>query len=107
MLKLVRNTIGNLGVILSGSNKKIEWAYFEDLLQFGRTRGFELSHKMNKKHIEFRKNIMKVELAVQTLSLSTAKSMLFLKNLGSEEFEDVSPTANFAQTFNNLFYVNI
>lgn len=105
LLKLVRNSIGNLGVISTGSNEKIEWSYFEKLLQFVKSRGFEHSHKLTKKHIEFRKNVMKVELAVQTLSSSTAKSMLFLKNLGIAEFENVTPTADFAQTFNDLFDV--
>lgn len=48
---------------------------------------------------------MKVELAVQTLSSSTAKSMVFLKKLGIAEFENGTPTADFAQTFTDLFDV--
>lgn len=57
---------------------------------------------MNKKHIEFRKNEMKVQLTAQTLSTSVAKSMIFLKNNDIEEFKDASATAESAQIFNDL-----
>lgn len=103
MLKLMRNTIGNVGTIMNGKNEKIQWSFFEKLIQFSKTKGFAQTHKMNRKHIEFRKNIMKVQLAVQTLSASVAKSMILLKNNDIEEFKDASATAEFAQTFNDLF----
>lgn len=37
MLKLMRNTIGNVGNILNGKNEKIQWSYFEKLVQFSKT----------------------------------------------------------------------
>lgn len=103
MLKLMRNTIGNVGTILNGKNEQIQWSLFEKLMQFGITKEFSQTHKMNRKHIEFQKNAMKVQLAVQTLSASVAKSMIFLKDKNFEEFRDASATAEFAQTFNDLF----
>lgn len=103
MLKLVRKTIGDVGTMLDGRNEKIQWSYFKKLIQFSKAKGFALTHKMNKKHIEFRKNDMKVQLAAQTLSASVAKSMIFLKNNDFEEFKDASATAEFAQIFNDLF----
>lgn len=105
MLKLVRNTLGDIGVLFNSNDEKIEWSYFQKLLEFGKTEGFACTHKMTKKHIEFRRNVMKVELAVQTLSASTAKSMSFLKERSIEEFRDVHPTVYYAQIFNDLFDV--
>lgn len=103
MDKLVRNAIGDRKVMYH-EGKKIEWKYFELLVEF-RKKGFAMVHKMNQKHLLFYNRRMKVNLAVQTLSGSSANSMLHLKEEGWKEFENVDGTAEFAQTFNNLFDV--
>lgn len=49
---------------------------------------------------------MKVKLAVQTLSLSVAKSLSFLENdLHHKDFEGAGPTIEFITIINNLFDV--
>lgn len=83
MLKLVRNAIGYKGVFLNNQNEKIEWNYFKDLVAISKSSGHALTHKMNQKHIKYGNMKMNVQVAVQTLSASTAESILFLKNLGN------------------------
>lgn len=99
--KLVRNHLGKKKTFFI-NDEKIEWKFFEKLVQ---VEGCSLSHKMTKKHIDFSKNPMKVDLAVQTLSLSTASSMENLMHAGFSEFKDASETIDFTRMFNNLFDV--
>lgn len=57
-------------------------------------------NKLSKKHIEWEKNKIKVKLAVQVLSTSTANSLAFCKDdLGMKEFENADGTIKFCKTF--------
>lgn len=101
--KLIRNTLASKTTIVEGNNKKIQWKHFEDLVDYGKSNGFVLTHKLTQRHLQWKKNIMKVETAVQTLSASTAESMEFLMNKGYKQFADAEPTIHFIRLFNDLF----
>lgn len=103
--KLVRNTLGRKEVLLDNDDEKVKWSFFEDLVSYSQNKGFALTHKMTQKHLQWRKKIMKVDIAVQTLSASTADSMEFLMNEGCEEFQNASSTIKFIRLFNDLFDV--
>lgn len=103
MEKLVRNILASEKVLYDAGKSKIEWKYFELLEQYRAEQGLTLTHKLNKKHIQWDRNKMKVSLAVQTLSDSVADSMEFLMKNGYEEFADCSATIKFIRCFNKLF----
>lgn len=102
MEKLVRSTIGDKKIMFDKDDRKIEWQYFVDLVEF-RNKGLALTHKMNQKHLHFQRRRMKVDIATQTLSASVADSMQYLKNEGYAEFENANATIQFTRTFNTLF----
>lgn len=103
MQKLVRNTLASEKILYDESNAKVEWKYFELLEKFRTEQGLTLTHKLNKKHIQWDRNKMKVSLAVETLSDSVADSMEFLMKNGYEEFAECSATIRFIRYFNNIF----
>lgn len=103
MIKLVRNTLGRKQIIYDGSNRKIEWKYFEYLEKFNRVDGLNLCNKLSKRHIQWTNNKMNVKLAVQTLSNSVANAMLYLMEMGYSEFAGASATIQFIRCFNKLF----
>lgn len=102
MEKLVRNTLAAKGIIFDRDNQKIEWRYFESLIAFSEKNDFR-THKINKKHIQWKRNSMNVSVAVQTLSDSVANSMEFLMQQNHPEFEGASATINFIRIMNKLF----
>lgn len=105
MIKLVRNVFGTKRIIYDRQGGKIEWAYIEKLVEFGKSRDFNLMHKLNQKHIQWKRNIMKVDLAVQTLSASAAGSIDFLMNNGETDFLGAAPTIRFLSIFDRIFDV--
>lgn len=104
MQKLVRNRLAIKGVLYDGCENKIKWQYFVELVRMA-DRGFELTHKMNQSHIDWKSNKMKVDLAVQTLSESTAASIDLLMKKGVVEFDGAESTIVFIRMFNQLFDV--
>lgn len=102
MAKVVRNTLASKGELFDDQNNKIEWRYIELLREFSEKNNF-LAHKLNKKHIQWKRNEMNVAIAVQTLSGSVADSLDFLMKQKIAEFKDVSATTKFIRNMNNLF----
>jgi len=76
MLKLARNTLINAKVLLS-TEGAIKWNYFEQLYEVQTNLTLKLANKINKNHIMWHQNKMKVKLAAQILSNSTANALLF------------------------------
>lgn len=105
MEKLARNCLAGKKVLLDDNGSEIKWSFFEMLENFRNERGFTLTHKLNKKHIQWFRAKMNVRLAVETLSNSVADSMEFLKDRGFEEFSDATATIKFVRTLNNIFDV--
>lgn len=104
MEKLIRNTLGNVRILLDG-DKKIEWKYFEDLVQFSRSNSMGLALKINKRHLEFEDRKIHVRTAVETLSSTHADAMEFLMNAGVSLFVDAEPTIKFTRIFDRLWDV--
>lgn len=48
----------------------------------------KIANKIGSAHIEWKKNVMKVKLAAQTLSSSVADALEFLQSSNIEEFSD-------------------
>lgn len=102
--KNVRNAIGDKKLITDGNNGKISWQYFQDLVKHKKlTNNLHASHKMTLEHLRYATNKMRVSLAVQTLSRSTAESMQFLKDQGVTEFLGCDATVKFVLLFDKLF----
>lgn len=104
MEKLVRNTLGNIGVFYV-ANKQIKWKYFEELVKFSHRGSLGLTHKMNKRHIDWKNRKMHVRTAVETLSSSVANSMEFLMENGIPEFADAEATIEYTRIFDKLWDV--
>lgn len=102
MLKLVRNTLGNKKHLLDASGRDIKWSTITKLVEFGKTNMFNLSYKLNQKHVEWSRIPMNVRIAVQTLRLSTASSLEILHNERAAGFEMVDGEIEFIQCFNNI-----
>lgn len=103
-IKLVRNTLGTQKILYE-EGTEIKWKYFEDLVGYSAEDAFGLTHKMNKRHLQFEDRKMHVRTAVQTLSQSTADSMQFLQQKGLEQFVGSEATAKFIRLFNTLWDV--
>lgn len=101
--KLIRNTIANRGVIIDENGKEVKWEYFQKLLLYNDKTNFNITHKLTKEHINFQNKKMKVILAVQTLSNSTANAMKLLKEKGYLDFAGADATIDFISLFNILF----
>lgn len=104
VIKLIRTRLATDKELVDSDGNKICWKYFVELVQM-QNRGFTLTHKMNQSHIDWKRKKMKVDLAVQTLSKSTADSMEFLMNKGVAEFAGAGPTIKFVRTFDTLFNI--
>lgn len=105
MIKLVRNTLARNKILYDGDNSKIQWKYIEELEKFRNESGYILTHKLNKKHIQWFRAPMNVRLAVETISNSVADAMEFLMKKGKKEFLNCSATVKFIRFFNNIFDV--
>lgn len=102
MVKLARNKLAAKEILIDGNDGEIKWKFFEDLVRMS-DRGLTFAHKMTRSHIEWKNKKMKVDLAVQTLSESTATAMEFLKQKDFPEFLDAEPTIKFVRVWNRLF----
>lgn len=100
--KLIRNTLGNKGVIYDEHGKRIKWEHSENLLEFS-TKFDMHTHKLSRKHIDFKSSIMNVKIATETLSNAVADSFKYLLDKGVPKFQNVTATIRFVKIFNNLF----
>lgn len=104
MLKLIRNTFGDLEHIIDDNNQQIRWSYINQLHNLQQNEGMHLGNKLRSAHINFKKQKMKVRLAAQVFSKSVSDSLTFCKNnLMLKEFELCEGTIKFLLVFNYLF----
>ena len=80
MLKLVRNTFGEWGTLVSRDGGKISWQYLVELHNLQDTEGLRLANKLKKTHINWKQQKMKVNLAAQALSSSVANALEYCAN---------------------------
>lgn len=102
MLKLIRGTLGSYKTIYDRTGRAIEWKYFERLVDI-RDKEYFVTHKMTRAHIEYHRNPMKVLLATQTFSNSTAVSLQSLSQRKTPGFEEAAATSELAARLDKLF----
>lgn len=100
--KLVRNTLGDYR-ILWYNDKKIEWSYFVELVKQSRENSFGLTHKLNKRHLEYADRKMHVRTAVETLSGSSAYGIEYCQKNGVPGFENATETIEFIRIMDTLW----
>lgn len=93
MIKLVRGCLGDKGTLYERDGQSIQWIFFKRLVQYKKQRNFgDTIHKMTEAHMNWHSNPMKVKLAVETLSASTANAMEYLMDQGLPEFKNAAAT---------------
>lgn len=103
MLKLMRNLLGNLKMLLDDNGNLIKWSFFVDLQEIS-TKGDLLTHKLTKKHTnEWERNKMNVRLASETYSESVVNSMKLLRISEHPKFKNSEPTERFTDIMNKTF----
>ena len=106
LMKLVRGTIHDMGILYNSEGKKIRWSYFEALLKIQTEDGLHLGNKVKKDHVFYLKQKMQVNLVTQLLSDSVADAIQFCdEHLHRPEFSNSSATSEFIRIFNALFDV--
>eukprot|EP00795_Rhopilema_esculentum_P007827 gene7827-13692_t len=96
MLKLVRNTLAEGGILVDHNNNKISWQYVEALHKLQESEGLRLGNKLKASHIHWRQQKMKVNLAAQTFSSSVADAIEYCANvLKLQQFQGSSATVKF------------
>jgi len=101
-IKLARNALADLKII-KAPTADIYWNHIINLHQLQMKLNLKFANKISSTHINFRPNIMKVKLAAQTLSSSTASALEFVKLSEVEEFKDCDETIKFIKTIDEIF----
>lgn len=100
MAKLVRTTFAHF-ILIDDGGRKVDWHYIVELVKYQEKH---CATKIRRRHIEFRKEKMKVKLAVQVLSTRVADALKFLEeDLKISEFQGADATTNFCRTMNDIF----
>lgn len=86
MVKLIRNRLASCGTFFDTSGNKIEWRYIKALYEYSQKQGL-YTHKLTKKHMEWKRHVMNVRIAVETMSNSVADSIEYLMRQNIAEFQ--------------------
>ena len=106
MLKLVRNTFSDFGVLKDNNGECISWQYLVELHKLQEQEGLRLGNKMKSAHLQWQKQKMKVNLASQVLSASVADALEYcVKHLKLPQFDKCAATVKFIRVFDHLFDV--
>ena len=104
MLKLVRNTLGDLKFLHDKNGNLIQWQYLVNLHHLQESQGLLLANKLRSAHIYWQPQKMKVNLAAQSLSASVADSLDYCReHLKLPEFAQSAATSKFLRIFDRLF----
>lgn len=106
MVKLVRNSFGDLKVFVDGNGNKIEWEFMKqwNIVQTEHNEGLHAANKLRSAHMNYKKQKMKVRLATQLFSTSVADPLkLCTDDLQLPKFEDSWATEIFLRIINDLF----
>lgn len=101
MQKLVRNILAEKQILYDADGHAIKWDYIKKLVVCQINKNLT-THKMNLNHLNWKSNIMNVELAVQTLSNSVTDSLTFLAKTNNS-FRNAVWTAKYTKIFNDSF----
>lgn len=104
MLKLIRNTIASRPAIYDDNGNAIEWSYLRKLVDIQNKEGLHIATKIRNRHIDWTREKMKVKVAAQTLSLSVAKALKYLRETNHPlNFKNSEPTETFLTNINDAF----
>ena len=104
MLKLVRNTLGALGILIDKDGNKIYWQYIVELQKLQDEEGLRLGNKLKLAHIQWEQQKTKVNLAAQAFSSSVADAIQYCTNvLNLPQFQDSEATVQFIRLFDHPF----
>lgn len=104
MVKLVRNALSALGCLRDASGASVSWHYIVQLQDLQEKEGLHAATKLRAAHIQWQKQKMKVNLAVQTLSASVADAIDFCReDLELPQFKNSEGTVKFIRMFDKLF----
>ncbi|KYN09507.1 THAP domain-containing protein 9 [Trachymyrmex cornetzi] len=103
-LKLVRNYFAIKGPLIYNQNEYIHWSFIKKLNDKQQKEKLHCASKIKNRHVNFYKEKMKVCLAAQVLSNSTALALHFNEfTLNDINFAHSSATAQFCKNFNDMF----
>lgn len=102
MIKLARNSLADKGAFKI-NNSIIEWQYIKALSNLQSNIGIRFANKLISLHLNYRNNIMKVRLAVQTLSSGAADAIEYLKNRRDMQFQGIESTIYLIRQIDRLF----
>ena len=104
LIKLTRNTLGDLGILIDGMGNPVKWEYIRHLHTLQKSEKLHLGNKITLEQIDYKKNKMKVRLATQVCSQSTGDSLIYCESVRKlPEFEGASSTAKFLKCMDVLF----
>lgn len=104
MVKLVRNTLATKRTLQDEDGNAICWSYMEKLVNKQEDEGLHAATKIRRRHINWKNEKMKVQIAVQVFSTSVADALEYCgKDMKFSEFTGATPTAKFCRIINNVF----
>jgi len=82
----------------------VKWDYIQNLHELQEETGLRAGNKLQKTHIQWQQNKMKLSIAAQTLSASVADAIDFLRDdLKMPQFQGSEATSEFIRLFDHLF----
>lgn len=102
-IKLQRNHFFKKKIFYDEKEKKIDSSFITKLVNLQEKKGLSLAPKINRQHIDYSTQKMKVKLAVQVFSLSVADALDYLRKSGYQDFKESEATAVYLRKMNNLF----
>ena len=104
MLKLIRNTLGEGGVLMDKDGNKVYWQYIIALHKLQDEEGLRLGNKLKLAHIQWWQQKMKANLAAQAFSSSVADAIEYCTNTPKlPQFQGSEATVQFIRLFYRLF----
>ena len=106
MLKLVRNTLAEKGLMLDKDGKKILWQYVAELQKLQEKEGMRLGNRLKLARIKWYQQKMKVNLAAQTFSSSVADAIEYCSSVQElKQFQGSEATVMFIRIIDLFFDV--
>lgn len=104
MIKLIRNFLAKARGLTDGQGYEISFRFLEELVSLQIIKNINLSNKLTKTHIDFQNVKMRVRIACETISNSSANAIEFLdKKMKHEKFANSFGTTQFLRTFDSSF----
>lgn len=103
MLKLMRNLLGDHGILIDKQGQCIKWEYLVRLNEVQRKEGLHLANKLRSSHLDYKSKPMNVKLAAQTFSESVASALDFMRSIGDTRFNGSEATSKFLRQIDFIF----